>query len=202
MKAASVKVGAIIMAAGRSRRMGSNKLLADLGGQPMVAHVVDAVRDAGWPPPVVVTGHDAPAIGHALAGRAVRLVHAPDHATGLSRSIAAGITAVPGDWAAAAICLGDMPLIRPELLRRLAAHAREDAIVLPLHAGRRGNPVLWGRDHFPALLTLDGDVGGRALFDRRADAIVEVVCDDATVLVDADTPDALSVLRKSFAERT
>lgn len=197
-----LKVGAIVMAAGQSRRMGSNKLLADLGGRPLITHVVDAIRDAGWPAPIVVTGHDAAAIEAALAGREAHLIHASDHAAGLSRSIAAGIAAVPDDWVAAAICLGDMPLIGPAIFQRLAEHAHPGAIVLPLHAGRRGHPVLWGRNHISELSNLKGDAGGKAVLDRLGQAIVKVACDDVAVLVDVDTPAALSAVRRGFDERT
>ena len=104
-------IGAIVLAAGRSTRMGgANKLLADLDGRPVIAHTVDAVLAAGLPP-VVVTGHMADAVRAALAGRAVRFVAAADYADGLSRSLAAGLAAAPAEWRAALIVLGDMPRI-------------------------------------------------------------------------------------------
>lgn len=200
--AKGLTVGAIVLAAGLSRRMGSNKLLADLGGRPLVAHVVAAIAAAEWPRPIVVTGHDAAPIENALSGHAASFVHAEDHAVGLSRSIAAGVSKIPDDWGAVAICLGDMPLIRPATLRGLAEHARHDAIVVPAYAGRRGNPVLWGRRYFGSLRSLDGDAGGRGLFTRYATNVVEVASDDPAVLVDADTPEALADLRKNFVQGT
>lgn len=200
--AAPLTVGALVMAAGRSSRMGANKLLADLGGRPVIAHVVDAVRDAGWPAPIVVTGHDAMAVERALAGRPAHFVSAPDHADGLSRSILAGIAAIPADWDAVAICLGDMPLVRPETLRLLARHASRDAVLIPRHGGRRGNPALWGRSHLERLGGIEGDKGGSALFAALGEALVELECDDEGVLIDVDTPARLAQARAAFDKRT
>ena len=183
-------VGAIVLAAGLSRRMGSNKLLALLDGKPLVAHVVDAGLAAGLPV-LVVLGNDPEAIRAALGDRAVDYVIASDHAQGMGRSIAAGIAAV--DWDAAIICLGDMPRISPDLLRLLAADATADAILIPTFEGRRGNPVLWGRNHFADLARLQGDRGGRVLFDRP---LRELPWRDAGIFADVDTPEMLATLTR------
>ena len=191
-------VGAIILAAGQSRRMGANKLVAEFRGKPLVAHVVDAVASAGLPPPIVVTGHAKDLIVVALVGRDVRFAHAGDHGVGLSRSLAAGVGAVPATWQAVIICLGDMPLVSPDLLRALAARATPDAVVVPYHAGRRGNPVLWGRACFARLAGIQGDVGGKALLDELANDVIEIAWDDASILRDVDTPADLATLRGEF----
>lgn len=168
--------------------MGSNKLLASLRGKPVVAHAADAIRAAGLPA-LAVTGHEADAVAAALGP--IPMLFAPDHGKGMAHSLATGIRAV--DWDAAIICLGDMPLLDPALLRLLAARAARSAILVPLFEGRRGNPVLWGRDHFPALAALTGDTGGRALFDRP---LTEIAWHDASILADVDTPEALAALER------
>ena len=189
-------VGCLILAAGRSTRMGGpNKLLADLGSKPVVTHVADAIAAAGLPA-LLVTGNMAAEV--AAAAPNFPTVHAPDYAEGLSRSLRAGVAAVPADWEAVIVCLGDMPGITPQLLRALAAHASQSAIVVPTWTGKRGNPVLWGRDHFPRLMALAGDVGGKALLSDRANQVTEVVADDAAVLTDVDTPAALEEARSRF----
>ncbi|WP_380878314.1 hypothetical protein ACFB49_16490 [Sphingomonas sp. DBB INV C78] len=193
-------IGAIVLAAGRSTRMGSNKLTADLGGKPVVAHVVDAIAAAGLPVPIVVTGYDAPAVEAVLADREARFVHATDHASGLSRSLAAGVLATPAEWDGVIICLGDMPMIRAALLRKLADRAVSGAIVVPCRNGRRGNPVLWTRPYFEQLLILQGDVGGKALIEAAAASVIQVECEDEGALIDADTPAALAELRAKYSE--
>jgi molybdenum cofactor cytidylyltransferase len=180
-------VGAIILAAGRSTRLGRNKLVADLAGKPVVAHVVDAVAAAGLPPPLVVLGHEADAVRAALEGRSASFVIAADFEDGMARSIAAGISAAPREWTAAIICLGDMPLVGADVLRSLATRAASDAVVVPTCRGRRGNPVLWGRDHFAELRMLQGDAGARALFPGLVDRLVEVDCADPGIHIDVDT---------------
>ncbi len=188
-------VGAIVLAAGRSTRMGTaNKLLAEIDGVAVVARTLDAVAAAGLPPPVVVTGHMAEAVRAALDGRAAEVAVAPDYAEGLSRSLAAGLAAAPTAWQAALIVLGDMPGVRPATYAALAAAADSpDVVVVPVAGGRRGNPVAWGRAHWPRLLALTGDRGARALLDTVE--VTEVAVDDPGIFADIDTPEALAAAR-------
>ena len=186
-------VGAIILAAGRSSRMGNDhKLLADWQGKPLVVHVVDAIAAAGLPPPLVVLGARADEVRAAIGNRPARYVVAGDFAEGLSRSLRAGIAAVPADWSAALVCLGDMPRIEAATLQALAAAPGD--VALPVWNGKRGNPVRWSRRHFARLMALDGDVGGKAVL---ADAVTltEVPATSDAVLDDIDTPAALAALR-------
>jgi molybdenum cofactor cytidylyltransferase len=191
-------VGAIVLAAGRSTRMGRpNKLLADVDGAPVIARTVDALVAAGLPP-LVVVGHMASSVRAALAGRLVQFAVAPDYADGLSRTLAAGLAAAPDHWRAALIILGDMPTIAVSTLTAIARAANaEDTIVLPTFDGRRGNPVAWGRAHWPRLAMLTGDRGARALLDDME--VIEVATDDGGIHVDVDTPDALAALRRTYS---
>ena len=193
--AASPRVAGIVLAAGRSSRMAPhNKLLVpDRAGRPMVARVVDNLLSSAARPVIVVTGHRAEEVRAAVAGRPVQVVHAEDYADGLSASLRAGLAALPDTARAALICLGDMPLVSGAVIDRLlAAYDRDEGrlIVVPTHAGRRGNPVLWDRRFFPEIAALAGDTGARALLARHADSVAEVECDD-TVLRDFDDPTAL-----------
>jgi molybdenum cofactor cytidylyltransferase len=195
------RVAAIVLAAGQSSRMGSNKLLADLGGQPMIRRTVAAMRQAA-DLTIVVTGRDASGVEAALSGLPVTFVHNAAFAEGLSTSLRAGLEALPPDTDAAVVALGDMPLVTPDAVRRLIAAyspAEHRSIALPVFAGERGNPVLWGRQHFDALKSLTGDKGARALFDQYTDEIIEVAMEDDAVLRDADTPDALEELLRSHS---
>lgn len=194
-------VGVLVLAAGLATRMrGQNKLTAELGGRALVARVVDAVAEAGLPPPVVVTGAAADEIARTLSGRTARLVHAADHALGLAHSLAAGIAAAPDGWDAVIVCLGDMPYVDGPLLARLAAACRcAQDIVVPLAGGRRGNPLLWGRAHFGRLRSLTGDVGGKALLGELDPCVRELSVEGSAVLVDIDTPEELAAERLRLA---
>ena len=188
-------VAAIVLAAGQSSRMAPrHKLLVEDGaGRPMIANVVDAVLASRARPVLVVTGHRAAEVQAALQGRAVRFVTAPDYATGLSASLRAGLGAVPANALAALVVLGDMPLVTTATIDRLIETYDPDegrTIVVPTHDGQFGNPVLWDRRYFPAMMALSGDSGARRLLQQHAEAVAEVAA-DTTVLRDFDTPESL-----------
>ena len=198
------QIGAVLLAAGASRRMGAaNKLLIEVDGVPMVAHAADAIRAAGLPM-IVVLGWEAEGVRTALsrergsgtapkaqgAREGAAFVEAPDWADGMGSSLAAGIRAVPAHWSGAIVCLGDMPFITADLLQSLAtALDRPAAVAVPVHAGQRGNPVAWGHAWFPDLALLSGDSGGRALLAR---ATVREIAADAAIHADLDTPGDLA----------
>jgi molybdenum cofactor cytidylyltransferase len=192
-------VACIVLAAGRSTRMGAaNKLLADVGGKPMVRRVVEAALASRARPVVVVTGHEAASVVAALPGLEVTFVGNPDYAIGLSSSLKAGIGAVPASADGALVLLGDMPQITGALIDRLiAAFAASpgDAIIVPTQKGRRGNPVLWPRAHFGEMLQLEGDAGAKRLMAAHAADVREVDLGTDAIFADVDTPEALAELR-------
>lgn len=192
-------IAAVVLAAGRSRRMAPhNKLLVvDRTGKPMIARVVDNVLSSHARPILVVTGHQAEQVQHALGGRPVRYVHADDYAEGLAASLKAGIAAVPGECAAAVVCLGDMPLVTGRMIDRLLSAYDPDEgrlIVLPTYRGKQGNPMLWDREFFPEILDVSGDSGARFLVGQHIEAVAEVEMADDAVLRDFDTTESLSTL--------
>jgi len=188
-------IAAVVLAAGRSTRMGdSNKLLADFNGQPMVAQVLAQVEAAGLKQICVVTGHEADAVEAALSGHAVQFVHNEKYRDGLATSLIAGIRTFGRDVDGAVIMLGDMPLVRGSDIRLLieAFQNRRD-ICVPLWRGRRGNPVLWGGDYFSELQKLSGDKGGRDLLALHASSVIEVEMTGEGVLQDFDTVEDLAL---------
>jgi len=194
-------VAAVILVAGRSTRMGGpNKLLAELGGRPLVRIVTEQALASKARGVIVVTGHQADEVQKALRGLKVTFVHNPDFAEGLAGSVKAGIAAVPADADGAVICLGDMPLISAQLIDRLIeafAPDRGNLITVPVSDGRRGNPVLWSRRFFNELMTLEGDIGARHLIARHGEAVAEVPVDGHGAFLDIDTPQALEAARRS-----
>ena len=192
-------IGALLLAAGQSRRMGGpNKLLAELDGVPMVAHVARRLLASRARPIIAVLGNQAEAVDAALGKLPVERVHNPEFAGGLSTSLKRGITALPPDLDGVIVCLGDMPLISGRHLDRLIAAFNPlegRAIVVPTRRGKRGNPVLWSSRFFPEMAALAGDVGAKHLIGEHAELVAEVEMDDDAVLVDIDTPEALDALR-------
>jgi len=193
-------VTAIILAAGRSTRMGGpNKLLAELGGKSLVRLVTEQALASKAHDVIVVTGHQAELVEKALAGLDVKFVRNPDFAEGLASSVKAGIAAVPDDADGAVICLGDMPMISAQLIDHLIeafAPDRGNLIAVPVSDGRRGNPVLWSRRFFNELMALDGDIGARHLIARHGEAVAEVAVEGFGAFLDIDTPQALEAARR------
>lgn len=195
---AKKRIAAVVLAAGESQRMGkTNKLLVPVDGTPMVARVVDALERSRVSRTIVVTGHEPARIREALAGRVVELVHNPDYTDGIATSIGVGVAALGDEVDGALIALADMPWVSPEVLDRLIDAFTSDgelSIFIPMFGRKRGNPVLWSAVHFPELMTLVGDVGGKAIFHRHSAEICYVDVESAGVNIDVDTPEALQEL--------
>jgi len=192
-------VSAVVLAAGRSTRMGGpNKLLAELNGKKLVRIVTEQALASKARDVIVVTGHQAELVEKALEGLKVTFIRNPDFAGGLASSVKAGISAVPAHADAAVICLGDMPMISAGLIDHLIeafAPDRGNLIAVPVSDGRRGNPVLWSRRFFNELMTLDGDIGARHLIARHNEAVAEVPVEGNGAFLDIDTPQALEAAR-------
>jgi molybdenum cofactor cytidylyltransferase len=194
------RVAAIVMAAGRSSRMGgANKLLTEVGGLPMIARAVEAALASRARPVTVVAGHDGTRLRAAIGERPVAVVDNPAFASGMASSLKAGILSLPVDIDGAIICLADMPLVSSQALDRLIAvfnPLEGRAICVPTWDGKRGNPILWAKRFFPEMASLAGDVGARHLIGQYAELVIEVPMPDDSVLVDIDTPEALALYRR------
>ena len=195
----------IVLAAGRSTRMGAaNKLTSDLDGKALVRHTVEAALASTAHCVLVVTGHQAGAVRNALAGLDVGFAHNPDFASGLASSLKVGIRAMPENVGGAMIMLGDMPQLSATHIDRLVeafAAASGASIVLPVQQGKRGNPVIWPRDLFAEMLQLDGDAGAKRLLAAHKDRIREVEMDTDAIFADVDTPEALAAMRRERMPR-
>ena len=195
-------IAAVVLAAGKSSRMApGHKLLEPFGGSTVIRETVQRLAAATPEPIIVVTGHEAAQVEAALAGVRVRFVRAERYEEGLSASLAAGLGAVPMKAGWVLVALGDMPLVQRDTIERLidaAGSAGAEGIV-PVHAGRRGNPVLWHASMRPALLAVRGDEGGRSLL--AGCQVRTVAVDDPGVLMDVDDRHGLERARAAAAGR-
>lgn len=183
-------IGGIVLAAGTSSRFETgNKLLKEVDGQPIIRHVAETASGSALDEVVVVVGHEADAVRDAVADMPVTTRHNEDYADGQSTSVREGVLAArAGGWDGAVFLLGDMPFVRPATVDRVIETFRDGdgSIIAPRFEGMRGNPVLFGRQHFDVLAELSGDRGGRELIEEHAGTrFVDV--DDPGILKDVDT---------------
>jgi molybdenum cofactor cytidylyltransferase len=193
-----MSIAAIVLAAGRSSRMGSrNKLLEPIDGKPIIARVAQIAIESGVVCPViVVTGFEAGRVSEALQGLDVTIVNNPDFEQGMSTSLRAGLRALPLDCDGAVILLGDMPQIEASDIAALVAAAEaRNAICVPIRDGKQGNPVLWGAAYFAEMMLLTGDKGAKQLLAKHRDKIIEVPIASDRIFADIDTEDDLARFR-------
>jgi molybdenum cofactor cytidylyltransferase len=181
---------ALLLAAGRSRRMGRPKLVLPLGGQPAIARIVDELARSCVDEVCLVTGPDRDLLERAMEGRRVHWVTNPDPESEMLESVRCGVRALPDHATCALVMLGDQPGVTSELINALiTAHLQtRRSLVLPVHAGRRGHPLLIATCHREEILTRHDNVGLRGLLQQHAGEILEVPVDSPWLLEDMDEP--------------
>ena len=182
---------ALVLAAGRSERMGTQKLLLPLGGQPVIARIVDELQQSPLQETVVVVGRDAEKIQQALKGRAATFVTNPDFTGDMLSSVRCGLRAIPAGCVAVLVVLGDQPNLTSELVRKLISAYNESGreIIVPAHNGHRGHPLLFATRFRDELLSRHGEVGLHGLLDAHHEEVFRLEISDAAVLEDMDTPE-------------
>lgn len=189
-------ISGVVLAAGRSSRLGRPKQLLPLGGRPLLDHVLANAAASALDEVVLVLGHEAAAIAAAVGAWGQRVVLNADYAAGQSTSLRAGLGATDPRAEAALFLLGDQPGVGPAIIDALidAYRAGGGSIVLPRYGGRVGNPVLFGRALFPELARLTGDEGARGVVRARAGEVVEVAVGAGPPPGDVDTEEDYTAL--------
>lgn len=190
------RIAGVVLAAGMSRRLGRPKQLLHLGDRTVIEHVVARARASVLDEIIVVIGARADDVRRVLVDDAVQVVMNERFADGQGTSLAAGIRALGDDVDAAVILLGDQPGISSPVINGIVAARRTAgaSIVMAEYGDELGHPVLFGREHFPALMALEGDHGGRDIIRRHTADVLTVPADDDTVPADIDTEDDWRVM--------
>ncbi|HYK82425.1 MAG TPA: nucleotidyltransferase family protein [Gemmatimonadales bacterium] len=188
-----MSLAGVVLAAGRSERMGAPKALLDFRGQPFVIRILEALEALDLKPRVVVLGPDAPRIRPALAAHECVIVENPDAAGGPIGSLRAALVALAPVRPVGLLAWPvDLPQVRVTTIERLLeAYRRTGApAVLPRFAERRGQPVLWDQALFAELATSAPATrhGARAVLRAHASELVTVAVDDPAVIDDLNTP--------------
>lgn len=192
-------VAAVVLAAGGSARFGADlKQLVRFDGETLVHRAARTALQAGLSPVLVVIGCRGEAVAAAVADLPVEIVESPGWQEGQSRSVTAGLTALPAEAEAAIFVPCDQPLLDAATLEGLAATFRDTRApaVVPVFGGRRGSPVLFARALFGELTRITGDAGGRQVLSRYAGRIAQVELEREEPLLDVDTPEDLAALAR------
>jgi molybdenum cofactor cytidylyltransferase len=184
-------IWAVILAAGGSRRMGTQKMLLPFGDGTIVERVVRAALDASLQGIVVVLGADEARVREKLAPYPVTFAVNADWRRGMLSSVQTGFEALPEKATAVVVMLGDQPFVKAETVDELVAHHRENrkGIVLPVHGSRRGHPVLIDKKYGAEIVALGPEGTLREVVHAHAADVLEVEIDDPDILRDIDTPE-------------
>jgi molybdenum cofactor cytidylyltransferase len=182
-----VSVGAIVLSAGKSERMGRQKALLPYRGRTFIENILDAISKSSVSDVVTVLGHHAEAIRNAVPSG--NFVMNPDYEEGMITSIQAGIRALNPNVEGALLFLVDHPVVSSRTVDALIHRFEPGRIILPTYQGRRGHPVLFARDVLNEILELPMSAGANTVVRKDPQRIIEVVVDDAGVTIDVDTPE-------------
>ena len=194
---------AVVLAAGRSERMGTQKLLLPLGGKPVVVRIVDELLGSRVERILVVVGRDSEQLCEALNGRAVQFIENPDPASDMLGSVRCGLRNLPAKSEAALIVIGDQPGISSELVDEMIHCFREGKgkIVVPVCERRRGHPVLFSTQFRDDVLSHYGNDGLRGFIDAHSAEVHGLAVSPAAILEDMDTPADYRRLEEWFASQ-
>jgi molybdenum cofactor cytidylyltransferase len=184
-------IWAVVLAAGESRRMGTQKLLLPFGETTVIEAIVRTALDSEADRTIVVLGADRESIRAVLKSYPLVFAVNKDYALGMLSSIQAGFRALPDDVEAAVIMLGDQPAIPSRVLDALIRAYLESrrGIIVPAQGGRRGHPILVGTRYRDEVLGLDPAIGLRQLLQSHPEEILEVAVSSPAVLKDIDRPE-------------
>lgn len=172
-------VSGLILAAGKSVRMGQPKLLLRIGTKSILAHSLEAALRSRLGEVILVLGHEAERLRREAEWGRMRIVENPHYEEGQASSLRAGLAQVSPQAEAVLILLGDQPFVGSSVIDAVIARYEQThaPAVVPLYQGKRGHPVLFDRSLFPELMAVEGDQGGREVLKRHMEEQVTVKID-------------------------
>jgi molybdenum cofactor cytidylyltransferase len=184
-------IGAIVLAAGESRRMGRQKVLLPYGDSTILGVILDAIAESTIAETAVVTGHQPERVREAVSSHPVRVAHNPDYAEGMLSSVRVGLRGLGENLSGILLFLGDQPRVDATLIDAIIKNFSpgQGNIIVPTFQGRRGHPLLLDASYADSVLHDFDDVGLRGLLQRHPEKVQELAWNDEGVLIDLDTPE-------------
>lgn len=193
-------IAALVLAAGQSRRMGTQKLLLPFAGQTVIGHVIDQVLQSECEKLLAAVGCNSP-LHQVLFEKGVDIIENPDDSDMLG-SVRVGLKNLPDNCEAVVITPGDFPLIQTAIINQMMAAFREtNQIVVPVYAGQRGHPLLVLRRYFQEVLIAYDGIGLRGLLQTQAHDLYELKVEDDGVLQDIDVPEDYQQALEQWARK-
>ena len=184
-------VGVLVLAAGRSRRFGSDKRQALMpGGRRVLDALLEQINESGLPVLLCLDENDDD-LAFEMDERNIPYHRSRRAGEGMGGTLAEGLAHIP-NWDGLLITLADMPWVRPSSYMAIAQQLKPEIICVPSHNGKRGHPVGFGRNFFWELAELGGDSGARDLLINHSDKVREISVDDPAIHRDIDIPEDLS----------
>ena len=181
---------AIVLAAGCSSRMGTQKLLLPFGEGTVISHIVNQLIKSKVKNTYVVTGHQSDQVVEELSGKPITIIHNPEYISGMLSSVRAGIRNIPQEYDAILITLGDQPSITTKLIDDMIQYfsVTDKKIIVPKYNSKRGHPILFSTIYRNEILTNFDDVGLRGILRAHNDDVYEMNVTDQSVITDMDYP--------------
>ena len=185
-------ISAILLAAGQSKRMnGENKLTKEIQGIPLIKHSVKNILASSIDELIVVLGHQKETIEKLIdKNKKIKFVFNKDFESGIASSIKTGLNNLSEKTEAFFICLGDMPMVNPNIYNQLIKSINKREIIVPTYKGQQGNPVLFTKSMKEKILNISGDVGAKKILELNKDKILNLEINDQCVTKDFNTQDS------------
>ena len=185
-------ISAILLAAGQSKRMvGENKLAKKIQGVPLIKHSVKNILASSIDELIVVLGHQKETIEKLInKNEKIKFVFNKDFESGIASSIKTGLNNLSENTEAFFICLGDMPMVNPNIYNQLIKSINKKEIIVPTYKGQQGNPVLFAKSMKEKIINISGDVGAKKILELNKDKILNLEINDQCVTKDFNTQDS------------
>ena len=189
-------ISAILLAAGQSKRMnGENKLTKEIQGTPLIKHSVKNILASSIDELIVVLGHQKETIEKLIdKNKKIKFVFNKDFESGVASSIKTGLNNLSEKTEAFFICLGDMPMVNPNIYNQLIKFINKREIIVPTYKSQQGNPVLFAKSMKEKIINISGDVGAKKILELNKDKILNLEINDQSITKGFDTQDNFNLL--------